>query len=185
MSSVAVYGDPGPDPVAEEAPLRPASNYGRAKCAMETAVRFWHSAQGKAAPGLTVLRLGNVAGIDALLGQASTGAPVQLDPVSGQTGGPERSYIGPGTLSAVLARLVILAAKGDALPQVLNVAAPRPVSMAGLLEAAGMAWTFGPERPGTIARVALNTARLQSFVKLPPPASHPAVMLSEWRGSMR
>jgi hypothetical protein len=185
MSSAAVYGDPGPDPVTEDTPLRPVSEYGRAKAAMEAAVRSWHSAQGKAAPGLTILRLGNVAGFDALLGAAQTGVPVQLDPISGQTGGPVRSYIGPGTLSAVLAQLVTLAAKGDALPQVLNIAAPRPVSMAGLLEAAGMAWAFGPERPEAIARVALNTALLQSLVKLPPPASHPAAMVSEWRGSLR
>jgi hypothetical protein len=185
MSSAAVYGDPGPDPVEEDTPLRPVSDYGRAKQAMEQAVQSWRAAKGDAAPGITILRLGNVAGFDALLGAGDAAAPVQLDPITGQEAGPERSYIGPGTLCAVLARLANLAAGQEPLPPVLNIATPRPVAMGALLEAAGRAWAFGPENPEAIARVALNTARLQAIVKLPPPAGRPAAMVAEWRGLMQ
>lgn len=185
MSSAAVYGDPGPEPVDEDAPLCPVSDYGRAKAGMEQAVLSWRNAKGDAAPGVTILRLGNVAGFDALLGAGDAAASVQLDPIRGQEAGPERSYIGPGTLCAVLARLATLTATKEPLPPVLNIATPRPVAMGALLEAAGRAWAFGPENPEAIARVALNTARLQAIIKLPPPAGRPAAMVAEWRGLMQ
>jgi len=61
-SSSAVYGDSGPWPVREEAPLRAASRYGRAKIAAEGLVRDW----GEQKPRRwAILRFANAAGADA------------------------------------------------------------------------------------------------------------------------
>lgn len=177
VSSAAVY-QPSNQPLTEAAGPAPPGAYGAAKLAMEKSVQGWHQANG---PGLTILRVGNVAGSDALLGGIRKGVTVTLDPVPGAEGGPLRSYIGPITLSSVLARLAALAAQGKVLPRTLNIAAPRPVRMGDLLAAAGVAWINGPENPDVIPSVVLDTGRLQELVKLPPIADKPAAMVAEWR----
>jgi nucleoside-diphosphate-sugar epimerase len=169
-SSSAVYA-PGAD-LGEDTSPAPPNAYGAAKLAMERA------ALAEGGVPLTILRIGNVAGADALLGRAS--GEVVLDPVN-DGAGPIRSYIGPVSFAAVLARLAQLAAEGRALPQVLNLAAPRPVSMRALLEAAGLPWRAGPENPAAVPVVTLDTARLQALMRLPPPASQPAGIVAEWR----
>lgn len=225
-SSAAVYA-PGAD-LDEAAAVEPPSAYGRIKRAMERAALDWHALH--ADTGLTILRIGNVAGADALLGGAGLAqlaangghgalaagtashvpapdpppdrpvtadrpgsalrrvpctatppAPITLDPVAGAPLGPLRSYIGPVTLSAVLARLARLAAAGAPLPVVLNVAAPRPVAMGALLDAAGLPWAFGAPDPAVLPCVTLDTSRLQALVRLPPNASQPRAMVAEWR----
>lgn len=173
-SSAAVY--PAGSDLTEDTPPAPASPYGQAKRAMEDVALDWHARHGL---GLTILRIGNVAGADALLGSAG-GAVVTLDPIPGGTLGPLRSYIGPITLSAVLARLAALAAARTALPPILNIAAPRPVAMGALLDAAGIPWSFGPT-PAPRPAVTLDTTRLQSLVRLPPNASQPRAIVAEWR----
>jgi hypothetical protein len=67
------------------------------------------------------------------------------------------------------------------LPGILNVAAPKPVAMADLLNAANRNWRFGPARAGVIARVVLDTKALQGLVPMPPNASDPAEMVAEWQ----
>ncbi len=136
-----------------------------------------HGAARRAGPDHPAI--GNVAGADALLGARREG-PVVLDPTPDGRG-PVRSYIGPVTLGAVMARLCVMAAEGAALPQVVNVAAPLPVAMAALAEAVGLEWGWGPVNPAVIPEVAFDTKRLQSLVKLPPTASSPTVMVKEWR----
>lgn len=171
-SSAAVY--PAGSDLTEDTPPAPEGLYGHAKRAMEEAALNWQARHGA---GVTLLRIGNVAGADALLGAQRVG-PVMLDPCTPQ--GPLRSYIGPITLSAVFARLATLAAARIALPTILNIAAPRPVSMGALLDAADLAWSFGPTlaaRP----EVTLNTDRLQSLIRLPPNASQPRTIVAEWR----
>ncbi|MDB6452681.1 NAD-dependent epimerase/dehydratase family protein [Falsirhodobacter sp. 20TX0035] len=160
MSSAAVYGA-GDQDFAEDAPMAPVNAYGHAKARME------------ALPGgAVILRLGNVAGADALLGRAR--GEVVLDPVG--PAGPVRSYIGPATLAGVLAHLF-----GTAdLPRILNIAEPPPVSMGALLDAARLPWRFGPARDGAIPRVGLDTRRLQAICPLPP--ADPVRMVAEWRG---
>ena len=174
-SSAAVYG-PGRALIEDAAPA-PVADYGRSKAAMETAALDWHARHG--GPGLTLLRIGNVAGADALLGRARSG-PVMLDPTPDGTG-PRRSYIGPVTLSAVLARLATLAVEGAKLPQILNIATPLPIAMSALLTAAGLDWRFGPDNPDVLPEVSLNTARLQALIHLPPQAGHPRNLVAEWR----
>ncbi|MFT7058269.1 MAG: nucleoside-diphosphate-sugar epimerase [Pseudorhodobacter sp.] len=180
-SSAAVYGA-SDAPLTEDAATAPAGAYGEAKLAMERAALDWHAKAGPNAPSLTILRIGNIAGLDALLGGAKPGLPVVLDPVAGSDEGPVRSYIGPVTLGAVLARLATVSAAREALPTVLNIATPLPVTMAALLDAAGIDWGFGAPRAAAIARVVLDTSRLQSLSRLPPPAGRPAAMVAEWRG---
>ncbi|WP_045393383.1 NAD(P)-dependent oxidoreductase [Falsirhodobacter sp. alg1] len=162
MSSAAVYGAAEGERSEEDTPA-PLSAYGEAKLRME------------ALPGAaTILRLGNVVGADALLGRA--GSHVTLDPVAGG-GGPRRSYIGPATLARVLSALFATAH----LPRILNIAAPSPVAMDALLDAAGIDWSFGPPRANTIAHVGLNTDRLARIVALPP--ADPVAMVAEWRAA--
>ena len=159
MSSVAVYR-PEPGLIAEDHRADPQNDYGRAKFAAEDAARI-------ALPsGLTVLRLGNLAGADTLLTSARNG-PVALDPVEHQPGGPERSYIGPQMFAKVLAELIGLAAKGAVLPDILNLAQPPALRMADLLTAAGATWHYGPKRTGVIPRMDVDVSRLSALVDLP------------------
>ncbi|MFU8881540.1 MAG: NAD-dependent epimerase/dehydratase family protein, partial [Rhodobacterales bacterium] len=68
-SSAAVYGHQT-SPLVEDGPTRPQSPYGAEKLRMEGAALAHAQACGVA---VTVLRIGNVAGADALLGQAGLG----------------------------------------------------------------------------------------------------------------
>lgn len=163
MSSAAIYA-PGPHPLVEGATPGPINPYGAAKLAAEQVAM---QVLQDSATGLTVLRLANLAGADALLGHAKPGRIVTLDPIAGQTGGPDRSYIGPRILAQVLAKLIARAAAGAGLPGVLNLAQQPPLSMAALLTARGQDWTFGPPRAGAVARVVLDTSRLATLTDLP------------------
>lgn len=171
MSTAAVYGPGDGAALTEDRPPAPLSPYGAVKVAMEGL------AQGL--PGVTCLRLGNVAGADALLGGAVPGVPSRLDPVPGRPGGPERSYIGPQSLGHVLAGLCDLAGRGAALPPVINIAQPGSVLMADLLQAAGLPWHYGPKNPKVVPRVVLDTARLESLLPLAP--ADAGQMVAEWR----
>lgn len=173
VSSAAVYGPGASVNLAEDAPRHPANPYAVAKVEMEAAAANL--------PGVTILRIGNVAGSDALIGGAVPGRTVTLDPVPGSDCGPVRSYIGPLTLAAVMARLADLALEGAALPKVLNIAAPRAVGMANLLEAAEIKWSFGDENPNVVARVVLDTTELQRFFSFAPDAGTAKTMIAEWR----
>ena len=168
VSTAAVYR-PGGN-LAETAALAPSSPYGRAKLKAEQAAMRLLSAAG--GPGLTVLRIGNLAGADALLGGVRAGPPVVLDPVAG-SGGPLRSYIGPGVLAGVLAALIRRAMTGAPMPRVLNVAQPGVVAMADLLMAAGHSWRFGPTNLAVIPVVGLAVGPLEALLpaELLPPAT--------------
>lgn len=173
MSSVAVYA-PEDGPIPETRAPAPPSDYGRAKLEAEQILSAGFG------PRLTILRLANLAGADALLGGAGRGGPVILDPVAGQPGGPVRSYIGPKTLLRALDRLLGALADGRDLPAVLNLAQPGALGMASLLQAAGRDWRFGPPRAETVARVEVDVARLMSISPLPP--ADPRAILSEIDG---
>ena len=168
-SSASVYA-PSPLPLPEDTPLHPPAPYGRAKQAMEGAALARARALGVPA---TVLRIGNVAGADALL--AAPPGPRLLDRFAdGQ--GPRRSYVGPGDLAAILSALVQSPA---ALPEVLNLALPGAVAMADLLTAADLPFDWRPAPPGAIAHLVLDVGRLAALVPLP--AADPARIVADWR----
>jgi len=177
-SSAAVYGR-SDVAVSEQILTAPIGAYGQAKLAMEQAALGWHRAHG---PGLTILRIGNIAGLDTLLGGVKRGQTALLDPVMGQTGGPIRSYIGPQSLGVVVAKLAGTAALGQPLPKVLNVAVAPAVSMGDLLDAADVRWRFGPSNPDVIAKVDLNVSLLAGLIGLPPSAGELDMMVAEWKG---
>jgi nucleoside-diphosphate-sugar epimerase len=171
-STAAVYGR-APSPLSEDVALEPVSDYGRAKAEMEG------RAQARAARvnlPLTVLRIGNVAGADALLGQPSDAA-ITLDRFA-QGQGPRRSYIGPGDLAAVLGALLRAGAAGHDLPSVLNLALSGSVAMADLMQAAGRSFAWRPAPDTALPVVELNTARLSQVMPLPKASA--ARIVADW-----
>lgn len=148
-SSAAVYGAAA-GPCTETQPLAPLSPYGRAKVEMEQALA--------GAAGVCVLRIGNVAGADALFG-APPGPEGRVLHIFPAGHGPRRSYIGPQALARALARLVRLAVAGQPLPDCLNLALPGVVGMEALLAAAGESWCGLPAPEGAIETVEMDVGR--------------------------
>ena len=171
-SSAAVYGAAG-GRLPETAPCAPVSAYGAAKLEMERAALALGRDLGVP---VTVLRIGNIAGLDAILGGWREGFALDRF-ADGRT--PRRSYIGVRTLAQTLLSL----ARTPGLPPVLNVASPGLVEMGALLEAAGLAWTARPAPPGAIPEVALDVTALGRLVPLAPGAGLPHILVAEWRGT--
>jgi nucleoside-diphosphate-sugar epimerase len=169
-SSAAIYGAQS-GTLTEDMPPTPVSDYGRAKAAME--MRGVELGARLGVP-VTALRIGNIAGFDAILGKWAPG--FWLDCFSdGHT--PARSYIGPLTLARVLGDLVM----ARDLPGVLNIAAPGAVEMGALLDAAGFRWTPRTPAVTTIAEVHLSVAALERITPFAPADSCPETMIAEWR----
>lgn len=166
FSSAAVYGALAGQ-LSEDGPTAPLTAYAMSKCAMETMAAA-HTSRSVS------LRLGNVAGADAILGGWHPG--FKLDQLADGTT-PARSYIGPGRLAQVLHDL----AHADALPPVLNVAAPGTIQMGHLLDAAALTWSPRPAVPQTIARVDLSTDGLAQFTTFDPSDSTAAGIVADWR----
>jgi dTDP-4-dehydrorhamnose reductase len=150
-STQAVYG-PQPGLLHEDAPLMPANDYGLAKCAMEVAV---------AAPHVTCLRIGNVAGCDALAAGIARGGVVLDRFADGQ--GPRRAMLGPLDLCHVIQGLLAAPAR----PPVLNVARPGLVAMADVLTAAGVAFDWRAAPKGALPELGLDVTLLQGICPLP------------------
>ncbi len=166
-SSAAVYGAQAGG-LEETAPLAPRSDYGRAKAEMEA-----RGAALGAELGVRVcaLRIGNIAGIDAILGGWKPG--FRLDRFAdGRT--PRRSYIGMVTLARVLGKLML----AENPPGALNIAAPGPVEMGALLDSAGLAWAPRPARDCAIEEVGLSTRALQRIMTLE--RASPTALVAEW-----
>ncbi|MFP5510496.1 MAG: NAD-dependent epimerase/dehydratase family protein [Alphaproteobacteria bacterium] len=179
-STAAVYGRGGAG-LAEDDPVVPVSRYGQAKRAMELAAL---AAGDEAGVPVTVLRIGNVAGADALLGGLAQGrvgrGPVVLDRFAdGQ--GPRRSYIGPGGFAAAMAGLARAAGAGCEVPACLNLALPGAVAMADLLQAAGVAFDWRAAPAGALPLVELDVGRLLRLVPLE--RARAGAIVAEWRGA--
>ena len=175
-SSAAVYGAGNGIPFREDGVPEPVSAYGHAKCEMERACLL-HRDRGL---GVSVLRIGNVAGADALLGQvteAGATRTIMLDRFD-DGGGPVRSYIDPATLARVLETL---ASRDGELPFRLNIAAPSPVPMAALLDAARLPWAWRPAPPEAVQHVTLDCTRLSALYPFGADASDPAAIVGAWR----
>lgn len=159
VSSAAVYPGGAMD-MDEDRALAPVSAYGRSKVAAEVTVRA-------VASNPTILRLGNVAGADALLAGNRPGLMVTLDQTTLGNRGPVRSYIGPHVLAEVLSVICSKAIAAKDIGHTLNVAQPHPVAMADLLDAAGYDWSFRDPHDGVIDKVALSLDRLQELTPVP------------------
>lgn len=168
-SSAAVYGARG-GLLAEDAALQPANAYGAAKAEMEARAAALGAALGVP---VCALRIGNIAGLDAILGGWREGFALDRF-ADGAT--PRRSYIGVQTLARVLGALLA----APALPPVLNVAQPGPVAMGALLQAAGLPFASRPAPAAAIPQVALDVARLQALLPAPLAAADPVEMAAEW-----
>lgn len=169
-SSAAVYGR-ARGLLREDMAPAPVSDYGRAKALMEERAAEAGAREGVA---VTSLRIGNVAGADAILGGWRPGFRLDRFP-DGRT--PRRSYVGPATLARVLADL--LAAPGR-LPGALNLAAPGVVEMGALLDAAGLGWRARPAPPEAVAEVRLDLSRLLRLTSFAPAESRPETMVAQW-----
>ena len=170
-SSAAVYGaQTGVQAGAlnETAALHPVTDYGLAKLEMEQRSTALAADLGLS---LCLLRIGNIAGLDACLGGWAAG--FQLDQF-GDGSTPVRSYIGVATLARVLADLLAQVH----LPPALNIAQPGRVEMGALLTAAGLGWHPRPAPACAIAKVQLDTTLLQSLV--PVPAADAVQMVQQW-----
>ena len=167
-SSAAVYGAQT-GVLKEGTALRPGTDYGLAKLEMEQRSTALAADLGVS---LCLLRIGNIAGVDACLGGWEPG--FQLDQF-GDGSTPVRSYIGVATLARVLADLLAL----PHLPPVLNIAQPGQIAMDALLAAAGLDWRPRPAPDSAIAKVRLDTTLLQNMVRV---LGVDAVqMVQEWR----
>ena len=165
-SSSAVYGRPKVDqkPFTEICEVSPQNAYGRSKVLMEQLVQ--------ADVETCILRIGNVAGADALLGQMTDGDTSKphrfsIDQFASQDG-PLRSYIGPESFFRVIMELVNTDQKP---PRIVNVASRTPVTMNALLDAWNnirpndLIYTFNPAPPQAIESVVLDTAILQGLIR--------------------
>ncbi|WP_269434071.1 NAD-dependent epimerase/dehydratase family protein [Pelagovum pacificum] len=168
-STSAIYGPARNAP--EDAAVDPPSDYGASKLAMERAV-------ASESVETCCLRIGNVAWADALLGRLQPGKPVMLDQFA-DGGGPVRSYLGPRTLARVIESL---ARVEGALPKVLNVGGPDPVTMESLLLAAGVPWEWQPAPPTAVQHVTLDCSKLAALHGFASDATAPEVLIAEGRG---
>lgn len=169
MSSSAVYGS-GLNRT-ETMPPAPQNDYGRAKVAVEALVAKSNRA--------TALRLGNVAGADALLGGATSGQTVSLDQFEGGTT-PRRSYLGPFGLAQIM---VQLCEQAESLPDILNLCGTHDTEMADLLDEAGMEWTGRAAPETAVKALTLSPDLLSEHVDLPPLSGTAADVIADWRGA--
>lgn len=174
-SSAAVYGAQA-GPLSEDGPTQPAAPYGQAKLEAEEALEAL--APADRSPAIVLLRIGNVAGADALLGGPAPAEGRVLD-IFPDGRAPRRSYIGPQALAEALARLVRLLAGGIAVPGRINLALPGAVGMDALLGAAGATWAPRPAPTGAIPEVTLDVARALALDLIPETPAQAAAIVAD------
>lgn len=169
-SSAATYGVGSGTPCEEDARLHPQTPYGASKVAMEqiaTASYALHES-----PAITIARIGNVAGADALTFAAqrhlADGAPMPLHRFDDGSA-PQRSYIGPRDLFTAINALT---EPHHDKPRIVNVTHPQPVALDDLLTAyrthlmPDLKWRDMAAPDTTPREVILSTEQAQNFVKL-------------------
>lgn len=177
-SSSAVYG--AGTALTENSPCVPINEYGAAKLRMEHACEPWR----KKGMDLCLLRIGNVAGADALLQNVAKTMPgerIEID-IYDDGRGPVRSYIGVRTLAEVLRSLC---SHPLPLPPILNVGTPQPVSMEALANAAGQLWKGRAVARTSTQNITLDCSLLASMHSFTPQDSYPTEMVDQWRESAK
>ncbi|NCQ24702.1 MAG: NAD-dependent epimerase/dehydratase [Rhodobacteraceae bacterium CG17_big_fil_post_rev_8_21_14_2_50_63_15] len=173
FSSAAVYGA---GTALDERDLpSPLTAYGAAKLAMEEAIHALPS------DGIhhTILRLANVVGADSLAAALlPQNPPVLLDRFADGKG-PLRSYIAPGDLAQVLAALAVMPL--DTLPRCLNVAAPQPVQMQDLAQAADRAVAWRSASSNAVQRITLDSGLIEALLPRMAWQATASEMIADWR----
>lgn len=175
-SSSAVYGAGDGAPLAESSPCNPINDYGIAKLEMERACAPWR----EGGLDLCCLRIGNVAGADALLlniARAARQEAIEID-IFDDGRGPVRSYIGAQTMASVLQSLCL---HSGTLPAALNLAAPNPVSMDALADAAGQPWRGRTPAGPAPQSITLDCTALSKLHDFNPKDSAPEELVLQWR----
>ncbi len=167
-SSAAVYGIGQDTPLTEDTPLKPLSPYGVSKVKMEAIAQTAQT--GSRYPAITILRIANVAGADALLAaaesRAALGQPMALHRFTNGEA-PLRSYIGPQDLFSAIDALSSPHNEGV---RIVNVTAPQPVRLDDALTAyksrilPNLNWHDEPVPDGVPEKVVLSSARLEQFI---------------------
>ena len=180
-SSSAVYGFGDGSPMSETHPCAPVNTYGKSKLDMEAMAR---NVAADTNMEICCLRIGNIAGADALLLNASKAtpeAPLIIDHFP-DGAGPLRSYIGPTQASDVLAKL---ACHQGTLPPVLNLAGTAPIHMEELAIAAALPWRYATAPQTARQSIALDCSVLAALIDMPR-GTHDAKMITlDWLGAMR
>lgn len=175
-SSSAVYGINNGEPFSENNVCKPTNEYGQAKLEMERACLPWQQ------QGLEIccLRIGNVAGADALLSKfnAADASPICDIDMFKDGRGPLRSYIGPETLAKIMRSLC---EHPQTLPPVLNLAAPLPLYMEELAAAAGAAWRGRNASNAGHQKITLDCSRLRDIYKFDQTESEAGEIVRQWQ----
>ncbi len=176
-SSSAIYGASNGIPFTEDAKPRPQNEYGEAKLQMEKCCEPWR----KRGLEICCMRIGNVAGADALMGNFSANrlfSPLTID-LFEDGRGPIRSYIGPRTMYEVLQTLCLMK---NAPPDILNLAAPVPVRMEDIADAAGQNWVGVSKKDNGSQNITLDCSVLSQLHDFDEIDSSPEELVHQWKG---
>lgn len=205
-STCSVYGDPGPEPVIETAPLAPISPYGRAKAIAELEVG---KAARRAGAGLVNLRLFNAVGGSAdldigesdyqqygrlvpdALKAALGGGSISLNGKDHPTpdGTPVRDYVHVEDLANAHVKAMERALDGAYLT--CNVATGSPRSVQEVLDIVRMTTgralevTWGQKRPGDPAFIVGDPTLAAKALDWHPRWSLEDAVLHAWRWRQR
>lgn len=180
-SSSAVYGFGNESPMSEKHPCAPINTYGNSKLDMEAMAR---NVAEDTNMEICCLRIGNIAGADALLLNASKATPevpLIIDQFPGGAG-PLRSYIGPTQAGEVLAKLACY--KGT-LPHVLNLAGTAPIHMEELAVAAALPWRYKAAKQITHRSIVLDCSVLAALIDMPRGTNDAKTITLDWLGTQK
>ncbi|WP_120503313.1 NAD-dependent epimerase/dehydratase family protein [Sulfitobacter mediterraneus] len=173
-SSAAVYGRQI-GPLSETTRPCPNGAYGRSKLRMEEEA---HAIGIALDQPVTSLRIGNVAGADAILGGWHRRMRIDQLP-DGTT--PRRSYTGGVDLAKLICQLTWV----PHVPPVLNVALSGAIEARSLLDAAGLPWSYRQARADVIPDVTLNVDLLGRVLGHAVPEVNAVKLVSEWQSGPR
>ena len=180
-SSSAVYGLGDGSPMSETHTCAPVNTYGKSKLDMETMAR---NVAADTNMEICCLRIGNIAGADALLLNASKATPetpLIIDRFS-DSSGPLRSYIGPTQAGDVLAQL---ACHQGTLPHVLNLAGTAAIHMEELAIAAALPWRYATAPQTARQSIALDCSVLAALIDMPRGTHDAKTITLDWLGTQK
>lgn len=190
-SSAAIYGQAGRSPSHETDTPAPITPYAESKAAMEEIAKTLSADKVFRAKGpkITVLRIGNVAGADALLAAAErhtkAKTPLPLHRFADGSAAT-RSYLGPRDLFETIRRMIII----DTPLHTINTTHPQAVTLDALVRAykthllPDLTWEDTPAPdiiPPVVTLSADKISRLVPFRTLTDPADDLAAQVAHYR----